>query len=93
MPSTKSPRSRPPRRLHSNRPTRTADARRAAIPPEGEEALPDYLALPDEPAPATAAEDFIERPAPSGTESASKVSDLEREMARLLGEITSKRDA
>lgn len=62
---------------------------RAAIPPEGEEILPDYLSLPDETAPATAAEDIDERPGAGDT--AAKVSDLEREMARLLGEITAKR--
>jgi flagellar protein FliO/FliZ len=68
---------------------RPAPIDRAAIPPEGEEALPDYLSLPEERAPATAAEDIDERPGAGDT--ATKVSDLEREMARLLGEITAKR--
>jgi flagellar biogenesis protein FliO len=59
--------------------------------PEADAPLPEYLALAnEEPAPATAAEAILEGPAPPG-DSSSKVSDLEREMARLLGEITSKR--
>ena len=68
---------------------RPATFDRAAVPPEGEEALPDYLSLPEERAPATAADDIDERHASGDT--ATKVSDLEREMARLLGEITAKR--
>jgi flagellar biogenesis protein FliO len=59
--------------------------------PEADAPLPEYLALAnEEPAPATAAEEILEGPPPPG-DSSSKVSDLEREMARLLGEITSKR--
>jgi hypothetical protein len=70
-------------------PGRRSMADRAAIPPEGEEALPDYLSLPEVRAPATAVEDIDERAVHGDT--ATKVSDLEREMARLLGEITAKR--
>ncbi|MEO8667604.1 MAG: hypothetical protein ABI399_03750 [Bauldia sp.] len=64
----------------------------AAAPAEADdEPLPEYLSLAnDEPAPATAAEEIAEGP-PPGDGSASRVSDLEREMARLLGEITARR--
>jgi hypothetical protein len=63
----------------------------AAPPVDDDEPLPEYLTLADdEPAPATAAEEIAEGP-PAEDGSSSKVSDLEREMARLLGEITAKR--
>jgi hypothetical protein len=63
----------------------------APAPADADDRLPDYLAFNGgEPAPATAAEEIVEVPPPDAATS-SKVSDLEREMARLLGEITSKR--
>jgi flagellar biogenesis protein FliO len=73
------------------RPPPRAEQRAEPAPVEAEDSLPEYLTLAnDEPAPATAAEEFAEGP-PAAGEGPSKVSDLEREMARLLGEITSKR--
>ena len=69
----------------------TAEAAVDRPPVETDEPLPDYLTFAnDESAPATAAEEIAEGPTGTG-EGTSRVSDLEREMARLLGEITSKR--
>jgi hypothetical protein len=51
------------------------------------------LAPSEEPAPATAMMEAGEPMPPEGTPADTDVSDLEREMARLLGEITGKRNA
>jgi hypothetical protein len=72
-------------------PSASASAVAAPAGEVGDEPLPEYLALAEEePAPATAAEEIAEGP-PAAPASSSNVSDLEREMARLLGEITAKR--
>jgi flagellar biogenesis protein FliO len=70
----------------------------AALPAEtGDEPATEALDLSPEPAPAIATDDATAEPATQPQEgeaaSASKVSDLEREMARLLGEITSRRES
>jgi flagellar biogenesis protein FliO len=70
----------------------------AALPSEaGEEPATEALDLSPEPAPAIATDDATAEPGTQPQEgeaaSASKVSDLEREMARLLGEITSRRES
>ena len=69
----------------------TMEGKDLVVRGETDEPLPDYLTFAnDESAPATAAEEIAEGPTGTG-EGTSRVSDLEREMARLLGEITSKR--
>jgi hypothetical protein len=70
----------------------------AALPAEaGDEPSTEALDLSPEPAPAIATDDASAEPGTQRQEgeaaSASKVSDLEREMARLLGEITSRRES
>jgi hypothetical protein len=70
----------------------------AALPTEaGDEPATESLDLSPEPAPAIATDDATAEPGTPPQEgeaaSASKVSDLEREMARLLGEITSRRES
>jgi flagellar biogenesis protein FliO len=70
----------------------------AALPAEaGDEPATEALDLSPEPAPAIATDDATAEPGTQPQEgeaaSASKVSDLEREMARLLGEITSRRES
>lgn len=70
----------------------------AALPAEAsDEPATEALDLSPEPAPAIATDDATAEPGTQPQEgeaaSASKVSDLEREMARLLGEITSRRES
>jgi hypothetical protein len=62
----------------------------AKAPPQDDDPISEYLSLgEDDAVPAIAAPEIAERPAsPPPT---ARVSDLEREMARLLGEITAKR--
>jgi hypothetical protein len=83
------PASSPAAEFEPARPPEPPSPAAAARPVD--EPLPEYLALSaEEPAPATAAEEVAEGP-PAAAGDAAKVSDLEREMARLLGEITSRR--
>jgi hypothetical protein len=67
-----------------------AQPQAAAAPTPDDDPISEYLALgEEEPVTAIAAEEIAERLAPPPP--TTRVSDLEREMARLLGEITAKR--
>ncbi len=68
----------------------------AAMADATDDAATETLELSSEPAPAMATDDTAaeaDDPQANQSSSASKVSDLEREMARLLGEITSRRES